>query len=474
MPVYLGVSIANYLLVMIGVAIWSHKKVKDEKDFIVAGRRLPASLATATLLATWFGAGTLLTATDEIRYSGLPAAALEPYGAGLCLILAGIFFARPLWEAQILTLSDFYRNHFGRKAEVLSVFFTVPGYIGWIAVQIVACAGIISLMFGISMQAAIVAVAVVATFYTLLGGMWSVTLTDAVQMVIIMVGVVILGYTTLMHAGSGSTYTGIQRIWEVTPPSMRTMVPYHDLREFFAWGNLLVIASLGNIPGQDLAQRIFSSKSPKAARQACFMSGTLYILLGTIPVIMGLAARQLLPASVTHAVLPALAQSMLSPGMSVVFVLSVLSVVLSTIDSAILAAACPLSENFLRRYVPASVSSLKLCQYSVLAVSLCSLALALSGAKAYDLLEKSYTISLVGLFVPLCAGLYMKHKFESSALWSMGVGVAVWSLEFFVDEWVPVATLAVVSSFVTYWLHSRWIAARGVLPKPSAPATAAS
>ena len=65
MRLILGVTIGVYLIVIFALAIRARRRVKNEEDYIVAGRRLPLSLAT--LLATWFGAGTLLTATDEIR-----------------------------------------------------------------------------------------------------------------------------------------------------------------------------------------------------------------------------------------------------------------------------------------------------------------------------------------------------------------------------------------------------------------------
>src|SRR5690554_1537250 len=108
------------------MGLWSQKRVKTEEDFIVAGRKFNTWLTVFSLFATWFGAGTLITATDEIRFKGLGAVALEPLGAGLCLIIAGFFFAKPLWEMKIFTISDFYRERFGKKAEMISVFFNIP------------------------------------------------------------------------------------------------------------------------------------------------------------------------------------------------------------------------------------------------------------------------------------------------------------------------------------------------------------
>jgi len=103
--------VATYVL---GFAVKS--RVHDAEDFLVAGRRLPLSLAWATLLATWFGAGTMLTAADEVRSEGLSAIALEPLGSGLCLVVAGLFFARRLWDMKLLTMSDFFARRFGRRA----------------------------------------------------------------------------------------------------------------------------------------------------------------------------------------------------------------------------------------------------------------------------------------------------------------------------------------------------------------------
>jgi Na+/proline symporter len=138
----LAALLGVYVVVMFALAYWASRRIHSAEDYLVAGRRLPLSLAWATLFATWFGAGTLLTATDEVRAEGLRAAALEPIGAGLCLIVAGVFFARRLWEQKILTLPDFYGRRFGTPAEVIASLIMVPGYFGWIAAQFVALAGI--------------------------------------------------------------------------------------------------------------------------------------------------------------------------------------------------------------------------------------------------------------------------------------------------------------------------------------------
>ncbi|MGH7199732.1 MAG: sodium:solute symporter family transporter, partial [Planctomycetaceae bacterium] len=274
------------------------RRVHDMEDFLVAGRRLPLSLAWMTLLATWFGAGTMLTATDEVRQHGLRAAALDPLGAGLCLLLAGWFVAGPMWREHLLTVPDLFRRRFGPAAELLSSLIMVPSYFGWIAAQFVALAGMLELFFGLDPTWGIFAVAVVGTGYTLMGGMWSVTLTDAAQIILVMLGLIILAAAVLLQLGDGDVLAGWQRLWTQTPPAMRTVVPTDTATQFWQWAGVLAAGALGNLTGQDLMQRIFSSKSEAVAKRACHVAGVMYFVFGAISVGLGLAASLLFPGEI--------------------------------------------------------------------------------------------------------------------------------------------------------------------------------
>ena len=205
-----GILIA-YLLLTLGIAIWARGKIHSAEDFIVAGRRLSFPLSTATLIATYVGAGTLLATTDEVRREGLRHTALEPIGPGVCLLLVGFFLARPLWEAKLLTHNDLYGRRFGRRAEGLSSLYAVS-FFPWIAAQLLGVAGILTIYFDLSQTTGIVLTAAVALTYTLLGGMWSVALTDALQLVLVIAGTLILAVTVFAELGSGDPAAGIHTI----------------------------------------------------------------------------------------------------------------------------------------------------------------------------------------------------------------------------------------------------------------------
>lgn len=454
-----GVTLVVYVLGMYALAFFAQSKIQNEEDFLVAGRRLPLSLAWATLLATWFGAGTILTAADEVRAEGLRAAALEPLGTGVCLMVAGAFFAAPLWRMKLLTVSDFYRDKFGRRAELLSAIVMVPGYFGWTAAQFLALAGLLQLFFGLDPMFGVLLVAVVGTGYTLLGGMWSVTLTDALQVVLLLVGLVVLAGVTIADVGFGT-------IVAETPADMKVLVPTENLAAFVGWMGVFAIGVFGNLPGQDLMQRVFAAKSARVAKQACWLAGFAYIVFGMIPVFLALASRVLLPGDLEQSILPALAHAYLSPVLAVIFTVVLASAVLSTIDSAMLSPSSVMAQNIFPRFVGDRFSPLALNRIALLITANASLAMAYLGEDAYSLLEDAYALGLVGLLAPLWIGLYREPRTEWSAIVCLASGSLVWLFhrligwEDFFAPWLaswhlPVALCSAVVGVVAYFAVDR-------------------
>jgi len=420
----LAVALVAFVVLMFGIGFRARARIRTLEDYLVAGRKLSWPLASATLFATWFGAGTLLTATDEARSEGLRAAALEPIGPGLCLVLAGLFFAARLWRMKLLTLPDFYRRRFGVRAEVVASVIMVPGYFGWIAAQFVALAGILEVFWNVPMHHGIWLVAAVGTGYTLLGGMWSVTLTDVAQLVLLIAGLLVLAVTVLVELGADAGIAaGWAQLVAATPPEHLVLVPAENAAELVGWLSVLAVGALGNIPGQDLAQRIFAARSERAATTACCVAGVLYVLLGMVPVTTGLAADTL-GVDGMLGTLPALAATVMTPVVAIVFVLGIVSAVMSTIDSAILAPSSVLSNNLLAKLWP-HADPIALGRLAILAVAGASLAVSYAGAGAYELLETAYAIGMVALFVPLARGLTGRGD-EAAALAAMTVGTALW------------------------------------------------
>ena len=459
----LGVSIIVYLIVMYIIGYIAERKIHTIDDFLVAGRRLPVSLAWMTLLATWFGAGAMLTAADEVRAGGLQKAALDPFGAGTCLLITGLFVAGPMWRMQLLTVPDFFRRKFGPTAEMISSLILVPSYFGWIAAQFTALAAVFELFFGIPLSWGLALVAVVGTGYTLMGGMWSVTLTDAVQISIVLAGLVVMAVVVVANLGGGNVWAGWERIGTETPPEKLVVIPTSDATALVGWLGVFAIGALGNVPGQDLLQRVFASKSERTAKHACLIAGVMYLAFGSLPILLALAGNLLFPEDHDTEIIPALAHSFLHPALAVIFVLALLSAILSTIDSAILSPASVLAQNVFPRVGQAD--TLKSNRIAVLLVASCSLGLAYKGSSAYELLEEAYLLTMVGLFVPLMLGLYSFPENGLAAIQSMVVGTGLWAVHFAmgwetflptvprVSSWqLPLSLSATACALIAYFL----------------------
>jgi Na+/proline symporter len=457
----LASSMIGYVLVMFIISYIAQKRIANVDDYVVAGRRLPLMLASATLLATWFGAGTLLTATDKVREDGVTGATLDPIGAGFCLLFVGIFFAAPLWRMKLRTLPDFFRIRFDVRSEVTASILMIPPYMGWIAAQFMALGGMLHLFFGIPLNVGVAIVALVGVGYTLMGGMWAVTLTDALQVLILIIGLTIMSIVILHTLGIGDLSAGWQRLMS-QPPDRLQLIPTASVAAFAGWLSVFCAGSLGNIPSQDVMQRVFSSRSSNVARNACIIAGVLYLLIGMMPILVGLAAPLLLPSDSKTATLPLLAKLFMHPALAIVMILTIMSAVLSTIDSAILAPATVLAQNLLKRSPKLQkIDELVLNRITVLIIGFASLGVAYLGQSAYSLLESGYELGMVSLMAPLALGMWLKRRSNIGIISSMWVGTIVWmlhqalSIKYFFgisSAKLPVGLMSMFLSFAIYFM----------------------
>lgn len=425
------------MLLMVVIGWLAQRRVKNVDDYVLAGRRLPLSLTSVTMIATWFGAESLMTTTDTVAHQGISGAMLDPVGISLCLLITGLFVAGPMWRTGLLTIPDFFRDRYGKLSEVLSSIVLVPSYFGWIAAQYVALATILSQLYGWDVNRWIIIVAIAGTSYSLMGGMLSITWTDTIQLILIIIGLALLGCEVLETLGSGSLSAGLGRIQSEAPDGhWRLANPGTFSRDLLVVFSALTIGSLGNLPVQDLMQRVFSAKSSRVASASCYVAAVGYLAMGLLPMGVGLAANLLLDDVPEEGVLTEIAHRLLSGPSLIIFLLAVVSAVLSTIVSAVMAPASVLAHNLLEPIVAARTAggqlshqqALLLQRGSVIAVAAASVLLALSDRGAYELVQDSYAMSLVGMFVPFVVGIYKKSAPALAANSSLVVGIASWFL----------------------------------------------
>ena len=447
---------AIYILALLGVGIYASRNVASSEDYVVAGRRLPLSLTTFTLFATWFGAGTCIGAAGAAYADGLLGVIADPFGAGLCLLLAGMFYVRFLRRMRLLTMPDFFRRRFGETAELLASLCLFPPYIGWVASQFVAFGIILHTLTGVDTVLATIIGAVVVLVYTVAGGMWAVTLTDLVQGIVVIVGLLILVPFALSDVGGFSGLEAGSR------EGALAFFPEGGLLEWLWYLQAWLVIGIGNIPGQDLMQRALSAKNERTAQWSSYLAGLMYITVGMLPVLVGLVGAVLIPElqNPEH-ILPELGLKYLHPVLMALFVGALLSAIMSSADSGLLAPASVFGENILKRLKPSVSPSQQLAsiRWAVIVTGAIALVVALYFQRVYDLMVNSWSVLMVSLFVPLTAGLYWKRTNGPAAVASLVVGVVSWLVLVAYQDTYPAdlmaTALAAVTLVVVTWLSSK-------------------
>lgn len=413
---------------------------------MLAGRSLPIVISSAALFATWFGSETVFGASSEFMRGGLYAVIEDPFGASLCLLLFGLFFARKLYTMNLLTLGDFFKVRYGKKIELTASIFLAPPYVGYIAAQLVAMGLILSTVTGLETWQGIVLSAVVVTFYTYVGGMWAISITDFIQSIIIIVGLLILAVVLAEKAG------GVGTVMSEIPPERLRFLPRLEFKEIMVYVAAWSVLGLGSLPSQDVFQRVMSSGSVKTAVWSCYCAAFLYLTIAMLPLFISLCTQHLYPDMQhgdTQMALPNMVLTHTSMPIQIMFFGSLLSAIMSTASSAILAPAAIFSENIVKPWMKHRYNDrqfLLLTRISVLVFSAIATIMACLRSNIYELVGESSILSLVSLFIPLTFGLYWKRSSNTGAFLAMVLGMVTWIIfEVYETTWPSLVPATLVS-----------------------------
>jgi solute:Na+ symporter, SSS family len=428
-----------YLLLSVGIGLAAARRVHTTKDFAVAGRSLPLPIVTATVFATWFGAETVFGISATFVKEGLHGVVADPFGSSLCLILAGLFFARRLYRLNLLTIGDYYRLRYNRTVEVLCTLCIVASYLGWVAAQIKALGLVFNVVTdgSVSQPLGMVIGAAIVLTYTTFGGMFSVAILDFVQITMIMGGMLYIGSVISGLAG------GVGAV--LTHAAAADKLDFFPAASFNAWIPFIgawMTMMLGSIPQQDVFQRITSAKDEQTAVRGSVLGGTLYFLFAFVPMFLAYSATLVDPqmyGALLHKdpqlVLPTLILLHTPVFAQIIFFGAVLSAIMSCSSATLLAPSVAFSENIIKEIFPhmsdrtflRTMRTVLICFAGVVLVFALN-----SQASIFKMVENAYKVTLVAAFVPLCAGLYWSRATTQGALCAFVAGLMTWiGLELF-------------------------------------------
>ncbi|HUL57287.1 MAG TPA: sodium:solute symporter family protein, partial [Usitatibacter sp.] len=330
-----------------------------------------------------------------------------------------------------------YRKRFSRPVEMLTTLCIVISYLGWVGAQIKALGLVFNVVSEgqITQQWGMVIGASTVLVYTVLGGMFSVAITDFIQMIIIVLGMLYIGWAVsdIVPGGAGAVVS------HAAAAAKFDILPKAELKDILWFLAAWITMMLGSIPQQDVFQRVQSAKDENTAARSSILGGCLYFVFAFIPMFLAYSASLIDPKMVeaalkeggdTQQILPNLILSPIVPIFAqIMFFGALLSAIKSCASATLLAPSVSFSENILRPFLPGISDRrfLHLMRAVLVGFTILVTSFALStDASIYKMVENAYKVTLVGAFVPLVMGLYWKRATNLGATLAVVFGLVIW------------------------------------------------
>lgn len=432
--IFLGV----YMVVILALGLLYAKKINDSEDLALAGRQLSYFFLVSSIIATWICAGAMMGAAGYAYLYGMQGVIWDPWAPALAMVLIAIFFAYRMRKGKYITITDFFNTRYGTKMGFLYTIIQILSAMAWQAGQMVALGIIISLTTGFSLSLAVIIATVVIIIVTTSGGLWALSRVDAIGFVLIVTGLLILFSAVMREAGGLSHFFATAQnmyelpTWAMTPVAGDQGYLWYTgifaiLLYISAWASL----SLGDVSSQVLMQRALAAKDEKTAVYGFFTGGILYLLIGLMPVMIGIAVFTLgLETTEAQAeyVLPWAAYTYLPDWAGVLFIVTIAAAIVSTAGNNSLTISTLIGHNVYRQFKPNATSQeiLRATRIAIVVATLIAMIVALYFEMVYKLIIFSGGIQLTTIFAAYALGYFWKKANHTGAVSSLITGAFVW------------------------------------------------
>ena len=404
------VIVVLYLLVMLFIGWYSSKKITSNTDFMVAGRRLGPFLMAGTLAATEIGGGSSLGVVQQGMQNHGISSAWYIITMGFAFVIL-TFLAPKFRAATVKTVPEYFRRRYGKSAGLITAIIMLLPLIGLTAGQFIASSVILSTMLGISYKTAVIIVAVVVTIYSIMGGLWSVTLTDFIQVFLIIIGMIIAVPFAMRLAGG----------WGNVVAS----VPAETFNMFKGYSPMAVISlTIMYVAtftvGQEAVSRYYAARDGKAAKQGSILAAIINFIYAFIPAVLGIITLALINMGKFNAedfadvgaryALPVLAMEAMPAIICGLLFAGIISATMSSSDSDLLGAGSIFANDIYRAVLKPDATSeevMKVTKIVMAIVGVVSMFIALFNTSSLvNLLMFCFTLRAAGAFFPYVLGHY--------------------------------------------------------------------
>lgn len=429
-----------YLVAMLLFGLWGKSKTKNKEDYLVAGRNLGPLLYTGTMVTVVLGGASAVGGVGlgyEFGLSGLWL--VTAIGVGVVVLSA--FFAPRLQRLKIYTVVQMMTLRYGTESTQAASVVMLAYTLMLTATSTGAYASIFMVLFGFDRWLSILIGSAVVLIYAATGGMWSITLADMAQFVIMTIGMFVLMVPFGLQEAGG--WGEMQQRLDSTFFDIGGM-GFQSILTYF------VIYTLGLLIGQDIWQRVFTARTPAIAQTGGVTAGVYCILFGICGAIVGMAAQVAMPNIENRDdVFAIVAMDFIPAGLGGLALAGGVAAMMSTASGGLIAAATvartdvlPLLRNLKRgpRRLTAqeaqamardnaaqanAAEDVNSSRAWVIGLGIFVVVLSMAVPDVVAALTIAYDILVGGLLVAIIGGLVWNRGNGAGATWSMVIGSVV-------------------------------------------------
>lgn len=411
--------IVVYLAVLILVGIIGTRKANTSEIYILAGRNLGVFMLFGCLTAVFLG-GSSTIGTAQLGYENGLAGVWFVFSMGLGITLFGLLLLKRVTGYKLMTISELLGKRFNDGTKLIGATVAAIYALMVSVTQVIAIGAILNAIFDWSSGISMLVGGGIVFFYTILGGMWSVSMTDIIQFSVMTIGIFfIMLPLSLSQAGGWSQLTS-------QIPSAHFDVTAIGFTEILQY---LLMFTLGMMVGQDIWQRYFTAKNLNVARTGGVLVGIYSLLYSLAMCVIGMCALIILPnIENTQNVFTGMAFETLPPGLLGIVFAAVASAIMSTASGTLLASSTLVAKDILKDHFFQHITDkqfLMLSRITTLVFGVIAIVISLWIQELLVAIDVAYAVLAGSIFVPIVFGLFWKKATSKAAFYAITISAIV-------------------------------------------------
>ncbi|MDG0844410.1 sodium:solute symporter [Staphylococcus equorum] len=408
---------AVYFFVLMSIGVLGVMKAKSSKKYMLADSNLGVFMLFGCLTAVFLGGSSTIGSSQlgyEIGFSGFWF--VFALGAGITIF--GLLFLSRILNMEVITINELLYKLFGSKVRIIGAIVTAIYTLMISVTQVIAIGSLVSVIFHWDMETAILVGGSVVFIYTILGGMWTLSITDFIQFSVMTIGMFFIMLPVSVHSvgGFGELFSSL--------PSSHLSFTNIGINEIF---NYFITYTLGVMVGQDIWQRFFTGKTKRVAKTSGVLVGIYSALYSIIMVIIGMCAYVLFPnIQNTQNVFTHMAFETLQPGLLGIVFAALAAAIMSTASGTLLASSTIISNDILKPFFFKNINDEKfllLTRLTTLCLAIIAIVIAISIKEVLVAIDIAYAILTGAIFMPVILGLFITWITERAAFLAILVSI---------------------------------------------------